>query len=152
METERFSIAPDRRPGYWVATDRAAGIVVTFRQGAFNETQHVDLLPNGAFATSGDYDRLPAALRELGAWVCREHNAVALPPRGDTRTDVGQQLRALRLARGWTLDDLAARSGLTAGNLKKMEDGRYNMRLDSLSRAAAALGAEIRIIDGRPTL
>ena len=56
---------------------------------------------------------------------------------------VRQRIRGLRLARGWTLDALAARCHLSASNLSRIETGGRRIALDQLVPIARALGTTI---------
>lgn len=56
---------------------------------------------------------------------------------------VGATIRALRLARGFTLQELAAASGVSAGMLSQVERDRANPSLRVLSQIRLALGAPI---------
>lgn len=52
---------------------------------------------------------------------------------------LGRRARALRLARGWTLRDVAERSGLSARFLVQLEAGRGNISIKRLADVARAL-------------
>jgi len=52
-------------------------------------------------------------------------------------------LRAARRARGWRLDELAARSGVSRGMLQQIETGRTNPSIATLARICAVLGTTI---------
>jgi XRE family transcriptional regulator, aerobic/anaerobic benzoate catabolism transcriptional regulator len=52
---------------------------------------------------------------------------------------LGRRARALRLARGWTLRDVAERSGLSARFLVQLEGGRGNISIRRLADVARAL-------------
>ena len=52
---------------------------------------------------------------------------------------LGQRARALRTARGWTLRDVAERSGLSARFLVQLESGRGNISVRRLADVARAL-------------
>lgn len=56
---------------------------------------------------------------------------------------VRRRLRALRLARGWTLDDLAARSHLSASTISRLETGHRRLTLEQLRHLAGALDVTI---------
>ena len=45
---------------------------------------------------------------------------------------VGARLRALRTDRGWTLDDLAARAGMSPSTLSRLESGKRQASLELL--------------------
>jgi transcriptional regulator with XRE-family HTH domain len=56
---------------------------------------------------------------------------------------VRQRIRGLRLARGWSLDSLAARCHLSPSTLSRIETGQRRISLDQLVPVARALGTTI---------
>ena len=56
---------------------------------------------------------------------------------------VGPRLRALRRARGTTLGDLAAQTGLTASTLSRLENGKLRPTLEQLLPLARAHGVPL---------
>lgn len=61
----------------------------------------------------------------------------------------GQNVRAARLERGWTQEDLAGRTGLAVVQISRVERGVREVRLTTLVRLLAALGADPRdLLDG----
>jgi transcriptional regulator with XRE-family HTH domain len=56
---------------------------------------------------------------------------------------VAARVRALRAARGWSLDELAGRSGVSKGMLVQIEAARTNPSLGTLCRIADAVGVTI---------
>lgn len=56
---------------------------------------------------------------------------------------VGPRLRAARQARGWTLDDLAGRAGLSASTLSRLEAGKRQASLELLLPLTRQLGMRI---------
>ena len=56
---------------------------------------------------------------------------------------VRQRIRGLRAARGWSLDDLAARCYLSPSTLSRIETGHRRISLDQLSSIARALGTTL---------
>ncbi|WP_241385321.1 helix-turn-helix domain-containing protein [Rhodococcus sp. CH91] len=56
---------------------------------------------------------------------------------------IRQRIRSLRLARGWTLDALAARCHISPSNLSRIETGRRRIALDQLVPIARALDTTI---------
>src|ERR1700685_69700 len=56
---------------------------------------------------------------------------------------VRKRIRGLRLARGWPLDDLAARCYLSPSTLSRIETGHRRINLDQLSSIARALGTTL---------
>lgn len=56
---------------------------------------------------------------------------------------VRQRIRGLRLARGWTLDNLASRSYLSASTLSRIETGHRRVALEQLIAITKALGTSL---------
>jgi transcriptional regulator with XRE-family HTH domain len=73
----------------------------------------------------------------------------------DIASAVAGTLQALRAERGWSLDQLAARSGVSKGVLVAIEQGRSNPNLATLARLGDALGVPVtRLVevDEEPTV
>jgi transcriptional regulator with XRE-family HTH domain len=62
---------------------------------------------------------------------------------GDLDGLVRMRIRGLRAARGWSLDDLAARCYLSPSTLSRIETGHRRIALDQLSPIARALGTTL---------
>jgi len=58
-------------------------------------------------------------------------------------TLVRQRIRGLRVARGWSLDDLARRCHVSPSNLSRIETGHRRIALDQLAVIARALGTTL---------
>jgi transcriptional regulator with XRE-family HTH domain/quercetin dioxygenase-like cupin family protein len=56
---------------------------------------------------------------------------------------VRKRIRGLRVAQGWSLDDLAARCFLSPSSLSRIETGHRRISLDQLTSIARALGASL---------
>ncbi|CAA9349992.1 MAG: hypothetical protein AVDCRST_MAG29-2181 [uncultured Nocardioidaceae bacterium] len=54
-----------------------------------------------------------------------------------------QRLRVLRQARGWTLDDLAARAHVGASTISRIETGQRRLAVDQLVTLSRALGVSV---------
>ena len=75
----------------------------------------------------------------------REQVAQELPPARPSPEKVAiAKLRAMREAKGMTLSALAARTGITRGNLARLESQR-NATLRTLQRYADGLNCELEI-------
>ena len=70
---------------------------------------------------------------------------VLLMTQGDGELDslVRQRIRALRVAQGWSLDDLAARARLSPSTLSRIETGQRRLALDQLVTLARALDTSL---------
>lgn len=65
----------------------------------------------------------------------------------EKRKIMGERIRELRTAQGWTQEQLAEIAGITAANIRSIEFGKYATTLDVLNKIARALNAELRIIE-----
>jgi transcriptional regulator with XRE-family HTH domain len=54
--------------------------------------------------------------------------------------DFGSNLRAARKKREWTQEDLAAHSGVQAGEISRMEAGKRDPQVSTVIKLAEALG------------
>ncbi|MFC3614530.1 helix-turn-helix domain-containing protein, partial [Lutimaribacter marinistellae] len=61
------------------------------------------------------------------------------------RTSFGQRLRTLRLDRGWTLAEVAERSGLAISTISKAERGVISLTYDRLSQLSVGLGVDLAV-------
>src|ERR1700690_3347321 len=62
---------------------------------------------------------------------------------GELDALVRQRIRGLRAARGWSLDELAARRYLSPSTLSRIETGHRRIALDQLAPIARALGTTL---------
>ncbi len=73
----------------------------------------------------------------------------------DITIAVARTLQALRADRGWSLDQLAARSGVSKGVLVALEQGRSNPNLATLARIGDAFGVPVTLlvdVGGEPAI
>ena len=63
----------------------------------------------------------------------------------ELRTKIGAQLRAMREERGLSTRALGEMCNLTHSHIVRIENGKYNVQLDTLSAIAEALDSEIKI-------
>lgn len=67
----------------------------------------------------------------------------------ETLARFGQNVRAARLARGWTQEELARRTGLATVQISRIERGRREVRITTLLRLTKALDATAdELLDG----
>ncbi|WP_405058703.1 XRE family transcriptional regulator [Kribbella sp. NBC_01505] len=66
-------------------------------------------------------------------------------PQDDGEMDslVRKRIRALRVAQGWSLDELATRARLSASSLSRIENGQRRLALDQLVTLARALDTSL---------
>lgn len=146
---DRFILQPSQEQGFWVATDKEHGIVIKFEEHKFNDTQKVTLLDGNTFKSADEALKVATYMRELSDWLAKEHYAIAMPDPVYNRKRVGQKLREIRTEQGLTIQQAADRAGITFANLSNIENGKYSVGLDILSKIANALGVEIQLT---PTL
>mgnify|MGYP002515843765 FL=1 len=146
MSKERFILQPSRKPGFWVATDTEHGIVITFREHEFNDTQKVTLLGGDTFDSDEEAMKVATYLREIADWLAKEHYNVAMPSVVIQRKTMGASIRSLRMHRGLTQEELAQKAGITRANLASIEAGKYSAGLDVLNKIANAMGVKVEIM------
>lgn len=73
----------------------------------------------------------------------RWHKILRMTQDGELDGLVRQRIRGLRAARGWSLDDLAARCYLSPSTLSRIETGHRRIALDQLAPIARALGTTL---------
>jgi transcriptional regulator with XRE-family HTH domain len=67
------------------------------------------------------------------------------------RAAVAGQVRALRQARGWSLDELGQRAGVSKGMLVQIENARTNPSIGTLCRLAESFGVSVgRLVEPDP--
>jgi transcriptional regulator with XRE-family HTH domain len=72
-------------------------------------------------------------------------------PVNDLSTALARTLAALRAERGWSLDQLAVRSGVSKGVLVSLEQARSNPNLATLARVGDAFGLPVtRLLEAPP--
>ncbi|WP_176946652.1 helix-turn-helix transcriptional regulator [Lentzea fradiae] len=62
---------------------------------------------------------------------------------GDLDSLVRKRIRALRVAQGWSLDELAGRAKLSPSSLSRIENGQRRLALDQLVTLARALDTSL---------
>lgn len=62
------------------------------------------------------------------------------------RLRIGNRLRELREAKGLTTTLLGEKCGLTQSTISKVENGKWSVSLDILSKICEALGARVEIV------
>lgn len=63
------------------------------------------------------------------------------------RTRIGNRIRQIRVERGIEARDLARLAEIDAANLSRIENGRYSVGLDILSKIASVLGKKVDLVD-----
>ena len=67
------------------------------------------------------------------------------------QSKAGQILRKWREHRGWTLQQLAQKSGMEYSVLSRMETGNRRVRIDDLEKLARAYGVPVEALHAPPT-
>ncbi|NCE92389.1 helix-turn-helix domain-containing protein [Pseudomonas sp. L13] len=66
---------------------------------------------------------------------------------------LGNQIRAMRINRGYKQADLAALAGITRQKLIEIEKGSLSVAMNAYARVIAALGSEVKLVPATmPTL
>lgn len=64
------------------------------------------------------------------------------PPK-ESLTPLGQRVRDIRTAKGWTVEELAAASGCDPNTVYNVERARHEPRIYTVYRVAQALGCSL---------
>ena len=67
--------------------------------------------------------------------------------RYEDRVRIGNSIRQIREERGIEARDLARLVGIDAANLSRIENGRYSVGLDILSKIATSMGKKVDFVD-----
>jgi len=82
------------------------------------------------------YERILEQLKEQGIKI-RESRETEIPPE---RMKIAQQIRDIRVKLGYTQKDIAKKLGVIQQYISKIENGRENVSIDTLTRIANAFG------------
>ncbi len=71
---------------------------------------------------------------------------------GELDSLVRKRIRAMRVAQGWSLEELATRARLSQSTLSRIENGRRRLALDTLVTLARALDTTLdQLVETAPT-
>ena len=68
------------------------------------------------------------------------------PYKTDTRKRLGRRIREEREKKGYTIEELAAKIGITPNNLDRCENGRFTLNETMLAYIAEVLDCELDIV------
>lgn len=68
-----------------------------------------------------------------------------------TRDRIGLRITALRKMKGWTITELADRSGVGRGHVSRIEAGKYAVTIETIQAIAEAFGMQVDLVDERLT-
>lgn len=105
---------------------------------------HICRLEKGAASPQSELLDRWAASFGLALTVAPLHNVLL-----DTPEAMGNELRRIRRAKGLTLEDVSAATGIAPTNLSSYENGRRNPDVDTVHRIVAALGCRLAIVGDR---
>lgn len=104
---------------------------------------------NVTYNTNGDSSILFSSDdSEKADWLAENHPetlTVNTPDKQAERNRIGLLIRRERERQGLSLRDLAARCGIAHSHILRIENGRYSVTLDILSKVAAALGKKVTL-------
>ena len=64
----------------------------------------------------------------------------------EERKRIGNVIQVLRVQQGLTVDELAKKAGVGSSLLARVELGKFNVRLDTLSSVAEAMGYKVDFV------
>lgn len=68
----KYIIQKSTHPNKWVLTDKENGVIITFEEGNFNNSQKVTMLEDAPKLSPIDLARI---MRKLGEWGARHHGS-----------------------------------------------------------------------------
>lgn len=121
-------------PNGWVLTDTLNGVVVTFEDGRFNETQKVTMLEDKPLSKHSVAD-LARIMREIGAWAVKYHSSKCFSQPYGFEYDRNEKMYLYRRkSPKWRLfvdtDDANMDAKLLAASLKKAAEWLTKGRSD----------------------
>lgn len=93
----------------------------------------------------GDFRLINAELYKAGYEMMTF--VVLEPQKTEERKRIGERIKELRKKRNLDAKTLASRVGIDASNLSRIEQGRYSVGFDILSKIANTLHAKVDIVD-----
>lgn len=136
----------DTQPLWWVLTDTENQIVCQFREGDFNESQKFTPLKD---ASEYDVSKLPSIAADMSRWLADNHYEIVFNTptiaKETTRKVIGEQLREIREMQGYSLRELAKITGIAHNHIGRIEQGKYNVTLDTLAVICDALDVSLGI-------
>lgn len=133
-------------PLWWVLTDTEEEIVCRFREGDFNDSQKFSALRD-----IKDYDvsKLPSIAAEMADWLRENHYEIVFASPQTiiklSRESIGRQIKEARETKGWTLRYLAKLTGIAFNHIGRIEQGKYNVTIDTLAVLSDALGLKLQL-------
>ena len=70
----------------------------------------------------------------------------AMPDRDKERIRIGNRIKELRKEQGLDAKDLAQKIGIDAGNLSRIEQGRFSVGIDTLNKIASVLNMSVDFV------
>lgn len=129
----------------WVIEDTTNGITCTFEVHKFNETQKVTFIGE---VQETDVAKLASIMQEIDEWLHDNAYFIAMPLRdeSDVNAYIGQQVRCIRLAKGWSKYRLSKNTGVTETHIVKIESAANAPGVQILYKLASALGTDFDIL------
>lgn len=123
----------------WEVFDTLNGIRCSFQQYEFNDTQEFTFDP----AITPDPLALARCANDMAQWLLEEHPLLLTNSpdavKHEARKRVGETLKTARIAKGLTVRDLEAKTGLANNHISRIENGKYNATIDTIALIAHAL-------------
>lgn len=145
---ERYTLTKSQTsPSKWVLTDTEYGVVCTFEEGAFNESQEFTLIGS----IDLDVNEIARIMREMGDWMSENHYLLAMMKvddvKSNARREIGRAIREVRESEGISLRLLAEKCGIAHNHIHRIECGRYNVTVDTLAVILKVLGLRLEVED-----
>lgn len=114
---------------YWVCSDFENKIVCIFENENFNDNQTFEYLENDITLSSQE---LATVAQEMADWLSAFHYSKMFP--ANIRIRIGQRIKEMRTDMNLSIRDLSERTGINHSNISAIENGKYDIRLDTISK------------------
>lgn len=144
---ERYIIRKLSTPDVWECTDTANGLICTFEQSKFNETQKFIFSSAQDIAACEVAEKIAKIANDMASWLRTHHYHLVMPYSNDAaRISIALLIIAKRKELNLTQIDLAEKCGLDRSHISRIEQGRYNITIDVMGKIANAFGCHMAFV------
>lgn len=125
----------------WVCTDTENGIVLSWEEGLFNETQKITFLED----VEPDALYVARLMREMGDFLAEKHSDKLFEKKKHLRKTLCKAIREERERQGISQVEIASVMGMHQSNYARFESGKFSPHIDTFGKALDVLNLEIII-------
>lgn len=139
-------IEPCDDPDYYTLRDEENGISVTWRVGAFNETQKFDASGFDLNKYGAESAQIIATItRRMGDWLYENYPELVFEL--NDRQLFGLKIARIRRSKGISIRELAQRSECSPSTIVNIEQGKFSPRVEIVEKILSILGCRLEIVE-----